>query len=74
MATIGRLVELLREESWAAKAAGEQVSGERLWELAEDPGDMSPEEVVWVAQATDDQLRGFVAKLRAEGAMPDATA
>ena len=43
MATIGRFVELLREESWAAKAAGEQVSGDRLWESAEDPGDMSPE-------------------------------
>ena len=67
MATIGRLVELLREESWAAKAAGEQASGERLWEMAEDPGDMSPEQVAWVAEATDDQLRGFVGKLRAEG-------
>ncbi len=66
MATIGRLVELLRKESWAAKAAGEQVSGERLWEMAEDPGDMSAEQVAWVAQATDDQLRGFVAELRAE--------
>ncbi len=66
MATIGRLVELLREESWAAKAAGEQVSGERLWEMAEDPGDMSREQVAWVGQATDDQLRGFVAKLRVE--------
>lgn len=66
MATIGRLVELLRKESWAAKAAGEQGSGELLWELAEDPGDMSPEQVAWVEHATDDQLRGFVAKLRAE--------
>ncbi len=66
MATIGRLVELLRKESWTAKAAGEQVGGERLWEMAEDPGDMSPEQVAWVAQATDDQLRGFVRELRAE--------
>lgn len=32
MATIGRLVVLLRKESWAAKAAGEQATGERLWE------------------------------------------
>jgi hypothetical protein len=67
MATIGRLVELLREESWAAKAAGEQATGERLWEMAEDPGDMSAEEVAWVEQATDDQLRGRVAELRADG-------
>ena len=67
MATIGRLVELLREESWAAKAAGEQAGGERLWEMAEDPGEMSPEQVAWVEQATDDQLRGFVATLRGEG-------
>lgn len=69
MATIGRLVELLREESWAAKAAGEQVVGERLWELAEDPGDMTPEQAQWVAKATDDELRAFVAAARrAEGA------
>lgn len=67
MATIGQLVVLLRKESWAAKAAGEQVTGERLWELAEDPGDMSPEEVAWVEQATDEQLRGRVAELRADG-------
>ena len=67
MATIGQLVVLLREESWAAKAAGEQATGERLWELAEVPGDMSPEEVAWVEQATDDQLRERVAQLRADG-------
>ncbi len=67
MATIGRLVELLREESYAAKAAGEQATGERLWEMAEDPGDMSPEQVAWVEQATDDQILGFVAAARREG-------
>ncbi len=69
MATIGRLVDLLREESWAAKAAGEQIAGERLWELAEDTGDMTPEQAEWVAHATDDELRAFVeATRRAEGA------
>ena len=70
MATIGELVVLLRKESWAAKAAGEQATGERLWELAEDPGDMSSEETAWVAQATDYQLRERVAKLRADGGDP----
>jgi len=69
MATIGRLVDLLREESWAAKAAGKQVVGERLWELAEDTGDVTPEQTEWVEHATDDELRAFVeAARRGEGA------
>ncbi len=68
MATIGRLVELLRKESHVAKAAGEQAAGERLYEMAEDPGDMSPEQVAWVEQATDDQLVGFVEAARREEA------
>jgi hypothetical protein len=67
MATVGRLVELLREESVAAKAEGEQAAGERLLEMADDPGDMSAEQEAWIAQATDDQLREFVQEARREG-------
>jgi hypothetical protein len=64
MATVGRLVEMLRDESWAAKAAGEQAVGEELWELAEEPGNLSDQQAVWVAQANDDDLRGFVQEVR----------
>ena len=66
MATVGRLVELLREESDAAKAEGDQAAGERLREMADDPGGMSAEQEAWVAQATDEQLREFVQALRRE--------
>jgi hypothetical protein len=64
MATVGRLVELLRDESWAAKAAGEQAVGEELWELAEEPGNLSDKQAAWVAQANDEDLRGFVQDVR----------
>jgi hypothetical protein len=64
MATVGRLVELLREESWKAKAAGEQAVGEELWELAEEPGNLSDTQEAWVAQASDDDLQRFVAEVR----------
>jgi hypothetical protein len=64
MATVGRFVELLRAESWAAKARGEQALGEQLWELAEEPGSLSDEQEAWVAQASEDDLRGFVREVR----------
>jgi hypothetical protein len=64
MATVGRLVELLRDESWTAKAQGEQAAGERLWELAEEPGNLSDKQEAWVAQASDDDLRRFVQEVR----------
>jgi hypothetical protein len=64
MATVGRLVELLRDESWAAKAAGEQAVGEELWELAEEPGTLSDEQETWVAQACVVDLGGFVLDVR----------
>ena len=64
MATVGRLVELLREESWAAKAAGEQGVGEELWELAEEPGNLSDRQEAWVAQASDEDLREWIAEVR----------
>jgi hypothetical protein len=64
MATVGRLVELLREESWAAKAAGEQAIGEELWELAEEPGNLSDKQEAWVAQASDEDLRRYVHEVR----------
>jgi hypothetical protein len=64
MATVGRLIELLRDESWTAKAAGEQAIGEQLWELAEEPGNLSDTQQAWVAQASDDDLRRFVQEVR----------
>jgi hypothetical protein len=64
MATVGRLVELLREESAAAKEAGEQAIGVQLYELAEEPGNLSDEQEAWVAQASDEDLRRYVAEIR----------
>ena len=64
MATVGRLVELLRQESWSAKAAGEQRVGEELWELAEEPGNLSDEQEAWVEQATEDDLRHWIGEVR----------
>jgi len=64
MASVGRLVELLRDESWKAKAAGEQAVGEELWELAEEPGNLSEQQEEWVGQADDEDLKGFVQEVR----------
>jgi hypothetical protein len=64
MATIGRFVELLREESAAAEAEGELDAGVRLYELAEDPGDMSDEQERWIAQASDEELQRYIQQLR----------
>jgi hypothetical protein len=64
MATVGRLVELLREESAAAKEAGEQGIGVKLYELAEEPGGLSDEQEAWVAQASDEDLRRYVREVR----------
>jgi hypothetical protein len=67
MATMGRLVELLRAEARVAQEDSDQASHERLLELADDIGEMSAEQVQWVAQASDDELRGFVSELRLRG-------
>jgi hypothetical protein len=67
MATIGRLVELLRDEARAARDAGEQDAHERLRELADDIGDMSPQQRAWVERADDDELREFVDAVRVHG-------
>jgi len=66
MATMGRLVELLRAEAQTAKDEGDQSAGERLREMADDIGDMSSDQREWVEQADDDQLRGFVEATRRE--------
>ena len=67
MAETGRLVELLRAQARAAEEGSDDASAERLRELADDTGDMSPEQQEWVAHANDDELRGFVAALRLIG-------
>jgi hypothetical protein len=64
MATIGRLVELLRTEARVAEESSEQASHERLREMADDIGEMSAEQREWVEQANDDELRGFVKAVR----------
>jgi hypothetical protein len=64
MATIGRLVELLRAEARAAEEGSEQSSHERLREMADDIGEMSAEQRDWVEQASDEELRGFVQTVR----------
>jgi hypothetical protein len=67
MATIGRLVELLRDEARAARDEGDQGAHERLRELADDIGEMSSQQQAWVALADDDQLREFVREVRLQG-------
>jgi hypothetical protein len=67
MAEIGRLVELLRAEARAAEESSEYPLAERLREMADAIGDMSAEQQQWVAQANDDELRGFVKAVRLLG-------
>ena len=67
MADIGRLVELLRNEARAARESSDAASHERLRAMADDVGEMSAEQQQWVAQANDDELRGFVKALRLLG-------
>ena len=67
MADIGRLVELLRVEARAARESSEQSSHERPLEMADDVGEMSAEQQEWIAQANDDELRGFVSAVRLIG-------
>jgi hypothetical protein len=67
MAEIGRLVELLRAEARVAEERSEHASAERLRELADDIGEMSGEQQEWVAEANDDELRGFAKAVRLLG-------
>jgi hypothetical protein len=67
MADIGRLVELLRAEARVAEKRSEPATHERLREMADDIGEMNAEQQEWVAQANDDELRGFVKALRLMG-------
>jgi hypothetical protein len=67
MADVGRLSELLREESRVARAAGEQASAEKLRTLGDDVGEMDVEQLEWVAHANEDELKGFVKAVRLLG-------
>lgn len=70
MGTIGRLVELLRAEAReeAQQQPGEEPeadpAAQRLRELADNIGDMSPDQQEWVEGASDEELRAFVKELR----------
>ena len=68
MATIGQLVDMLRAEARvAAEQPAQGATAERLRELANDTGEMSEEQQEWIAQANEDELRGFVAAMRLLG-------
>ena len=64
MADFGQLVDQLRAEANVAAEKGEGAASERLRELADDTGEMSQEQREWLAQANEDEVRGFVRAIR----------
>jgi len=67
MADIGVLVDLLRAEARVAREKREDLVAQRLLEMADDTGEMSPEQREWVEQASEEEVRGFAAALRLLG-------
>jgi len=64
MADYGQLVDLLRAEARVAEAREEWPAHERLLELADDTGEMTPEQRQWLEAANEDEVRGFVRAIR----------
>jgi len=64
MADFGQLVDQLRAEARVAQAKGEGAATERLLELADDTGEMTGEQLEWLEQANEDEVRGFVRAIR----------
>ncbi|MCW3069885.1 MAG: hypothetical protein JWL67_2510 [Solirubrobacterales bacterium] len=59
-----RLSEILAEEAHAADQNGSAADAKRLRGLAGTTADLTPAELTWVREASEEDLRGFASSLR----------
>jgi hypothetical protein len=64
VSAVARLAEVLSEEARRAESQGDGQAADRLLRLACTAGDMTPAELTWAAEASEEQMREFARALR----------